>query len=95
MTAAEHDEEKVTCWSKTLPTKAGYYWVRKKEYVLHGDKKGHWTLRVFHIFIDLLDKNKLAVEEHGDDGWYILPEYGDEYEWLGPLIEPPIDAEAG
>lgn len=95
MTDIKPDEqEKVICWSKKLPKKPGYYWVRKREYVLHRDKKGYWTLRVFHVFIDVVH-NVLSVEEHGDDGWYNLDEYGNEYQWLGPLIEPPIDAEAG
>lgn len=88
MTDIKPDEqEKVTCWSKKLPKKPGYYWVRKRE-------DHHWTLRLFHVFIDVVE-NVLSVEEHADDGWYNLDEYGDEYEWLGPLIEPPIDAEAG
>ncbi len=87
------DQEKVTCWSKKLPTEPGYYWVRKREQVLH-DVQGYWVLRLFHVFRDIIH-HVLAVEEHGDEGWYNLDEYDNEYEWLGPLIEPPIDAEAG
>jgi hypothetical protein len=66
-------------WTKDKPTSPGWYWVRN--IVVGAD-----DYEPAKIEADLEESGRLFVDYSCDAEW--LDDYGDNYEWAGPMPEP-------